>query len=236
MNDSAYNKKSAESYTQVVQPFLSNIQAEGVTPQAAITNLLQTAASLQMGSALVKAQTITRLIGAYGVDIQTLSDILTDTYKPTEEDRINQAVDERMAPYNQQQQAQAQQVSFEEDQARQSVRAETDAWSEGAEFVKEVGADMADLLDMAGKRSQSLTLDEAYDKACQMNPEIRKVLNQREAAARAKENGVVNRKKRRAGTSVTGSPNGGKPGAMQHDNSLRGAIESAFDEAEENVH
>ncbi len=230
MNDSSHNKKTAESYTQVVQPFLNNIQAEGVTPQAAITNLLQTAASLQMGSSLVKAQTITRLIGAYGVDIQTLSDILTDTYKPTEEDRINQAVDERMAPYNQQQAQYQQQSQYEEQQTRESIHAETDAWSESAEFIKEVGPDMADLLEIASKRGSELTLDDAYDKACQMNTEIRKIINQREAAARAKETNKSARKKKRAGSSIVGS-SAGKPGAMQ-DTSLRGALEAAWDDAD----
>ncbi len=229
-NESAEYRKSAESYTAAVQPFLPNIQAEGVSPQAAIANLLQTAASLQMGSALVKAQTITRLIGAYGVDVQTLSDVLTDTYKPTEEDRVNAAVDARMRPYNEQQALQTQQQTYDEQKNRETVHAETDAWSESAEFVKDVGVDMADLLDMASNRGQPLTLDEAYEKACQMNPDVRKILNQREAAARAKENGKATRKRKRAGSSVVGTSSG-KPGAMQ-DTSLRGALEAAWDDVE----
>lgn len=230
MNDSAQHRKTAEGFQQAVQPFLSQIQAEGVSPPQAVYNLLQTAASLQGGSALVKAQTITRLIGAYGVDIQTLSDVLTDKHEPSEEDRVNAQVDARMAPFNAQQQQQAQQAQQYEADNRAQIRAETDVWTQSAEFITEVGADMADLLEMAGTRNQELTLQDAYDKACRMNPEVHKIITQRAGAEKAKERAKANKSKRKAGSSVSGTVSG-SPGAMQN-NSLRGALEAAWDEAE----
>lgn len=229
MQENATNRNTAKEYESVVAPFMNNIRAEGVSPAVAVTNLLQTAASLQGGSALVKAQTITRLIGAYGVDIQTLSDVLTDKYQPTEEDKIATEVQKRMQPYQQHLNQQNQYTQNQEVQYTNNIKAETDVWAEGAEFVNDVGGLMADLLEGASRRGATLTLDDAYGQACKIHPDISKIITQREAATAAKANAKNNRGKRIAGTSVTGAGVGASSAAVP--NTIRGALEAAWDDS-----
>jgi hypothetical protein len=67
--------------------------------------------------------------------------------------------------------------------AQERSAAAVQEFSAKAEFLDDVREDMADLLEGAARRGVALTMEEAYDRACHMNPDIRRVLQQRESAA-----------------------------------------------------
>ena len=50
------------------------------------------------------------------------------------------------------------------------------------EFFADVKQDMADMFDLATKRGQKISLQDAYDKAVAINPQISGVLNKRQTA------------------------------------------------------
>jgi hypothetical protein len=82
--------------------------------------------------------------------------------------------------------------------------------------------DMADLMDMAAKRGQAMSMEQAYEKAVLMHPQISQIIS-----ARSSQGSMQN--KRRAASSVSGSLGG--PGGHSEPDSTRAAIEDAWNRA-----
>ena len=85
----------------------------------------------------------------------------------------------------------------------------------------DVSADMADLLDFYAARGENLSIQEAYDKACAMNPEILAVKKSRETQQTLAS-------KKAAATSIHGT-RGGSPAPVTATSSMADDIASAWD-------
>jgi hypothetical protein len=109
-------------------------------------------------------------------------------------------------------------------QANQQVAGEITQFAQDPknEFYRDVAGDMADILDMASKRNLNMSLHDAYTRACQLHPEVSKILMGRTSAP--------TQKQRRAASSISGSPGGSGDDSLQSD-SVRDAIERAWDMA-----
>jgi molybdopterin-guanine dinucleotide biosynthesis protein len=105
------------------------------------------------------------------------------------------------------------------------------AGDEKNEFFEDVRTIMADYLEVAANSRRLMTLQEAYDRACMDVPEIKKILAQRAEAAKATPSGDELVRKRRAASSVTGSPNSGSK--LNEDASLHDTIAAQFEKAED---
>ena len=79
---------------------------------------------------------------------------------------------------------------------------------------------MADILDLAANRNRNMTLQEAYDQACHLNPQIRQIIQARGSQATVQS-------KRKAGSSIYGTPSGN--GSAASPDSMRHAIENAWE-------
>ncbi len=217
-----------QEFQQVVQPFEGFIKAEGATPMQAVGNLLQTAATLQGGSQQQKASRVAELIKHYGVDIRTLDSLLAGEQPETGPnaqfgDMLNQA----MAPVNQfmQQQQNVQQQQFAEQQ--QNTQSELSAFEAAHEFVPDVRMDMADLMEMAGRRNEPMTLEQAYEKAIMLRPDIKQVIDQRKAAANAQGSNRTLNLKRSAAVSMPGGD--AAHGTGQGPSTMREQLQAAWD-------
>jgi hypothetical protein len=123
---------------------------------------------------------------------------------------------------NQFQQAQAQAMYQQQAQAQNEVA----QFLNQAEFGEDVREDMADILETAQKRGKSMTLQEAYEAATYMNPSVRKVMQQRQAAQGAQVQTQAAQRAKAAAVSVSGSA---PVGAMQQPSTdIRSAIEAAI--------
>jgi hypothetical protein len=218
----AENAKRAQAMDDVLKPYESLFTTNG-GPQNTIKALLSTGATLQMGSPMQKVNMVAQIIKEFGVDVPTLDQVLVGEQpeQPPAGDPqyvqqvVQQAVQQAVAPY---QQAQQQAVQ----QSQQQVQNElvTFATNPKNEFYHDVKLDMADILDLAAQRGLELSLEDAYERACLMNPEVSRVMNSRTQQQQVQ-------RKRRASVSVSGSPAG--PGAAPDPANLRGAIEAAWD-------
>ncbi len=135
---------------------------------------------------------------------------------------IDQRVQQALQPYQQfiQQQQQQQQRQQMEQQSR--VASEITTFASTHEFYNDVAGDMADFLDIAAKNNRPMTLDEAYQRACALNPQISQILQARNAAPTPQQ--------KRAASTLRGNGLGG-PGAAAEPDSLHAAIEAAWDTA-----
>ena len=217
----AESAQRAQAMDQALAPYQQLFAMNGGRPAETINGLLQTASVLQMGSPVQRAQTVANLISQFGVDIRTLDGLLANGQVP--EDAPQQA---QLPPdYEEMKQYVAQMKQREAQQAQvgqQQIMSEIQQFASNPqnEFYNDVAQDMADILEMAGKRNMNLPLDEAYRRACQLHPEVSKIINSRAA--------VPSQSKRRAASSVTGSPGGTGDNSLQSD-SIADAISRAWD-------
>tara|TARA_R110000764_G_scaffold81123_1_gene160799 strand:- start:6330 stop:7412 length:1083 start_codon:yes stop_codon:yes gene_type:complete len=205
----------------------------GDTPMEAVGNLFNTVANLRMGTQNEKAQIISGLINDFGVDINTLDNTLVGS-APSQSDQQNSELEtiisNRLAPFEEmlgQQNAYRQQ---QETQQQESANNEVQQFSKNAEFLSDVRHDMADFIDMASNRGQPMTIQEAYNKACALNPQIQSVLQQRAQQDKFKGNNTTMANKRLAASSITGSKGG--VGGGNNGGSMRDTIAAAWDGAD----
>ena len=231
MQNTAEARRTHEEFSKLSQQYgavLSGIA--GNNPIEVAGTLFNTVANLRMGSPIQKAQIIADMISNFGVDINTLDSAIVGQAPPPEQQQDSQLermLAERLAPFEQmmgQQNAYAQQQKVQQQEA---ANTEVATFAQNAEFFNDVRQDMADLVDMADKRGYQITMQEAYDKACALKPEIQAVLTERQQrqSLMAGNSSIAN--KRLAASSVNGRQIGGGGGSSAM--SMRDTIASAWD-------
>lgn len=231
LSQSAASRKLAEDFTAIVRPYEHLIRSSGVEPLKAVQNLMNTAAGLQVGTPQQKASIVAEIIKNYGVDIPTLDQMLSGSYKPGPESNIERMIAQRMAPVDQL----LSRLQSHEQQTTQQLQTESASTIEQfeasgkAEFLEDVREDMADLLEVAARRGRSMTLEQAYEMACNQHPDIAKIVEQRRAAEKATAaNSAAHRARLASASLPAGAPasmGGGTPTKGR-----RAALEKAFDD------
>ena len=217
----AENAKRAEGMDRVLQPYQQYLAMNG-GPAQTINTLLQTGAGLQMGTPIQKAQMMAGLIQQFGVDIQALDQLLVgQTPREKPENQFNQLLDQRLAPLQQKLSQYEQREHQLAQQAQAKVAEEVNSFGSTHEFYNDVRSSMADALDLAAQRGQEMSMEQAYNLACQMHPQISQILATRKAAPTAGQ--------RRAASSITGTKGG--EGGTDANASLRASIEQAWESA-----
>lgn len=228
-----------DNFNGIVQSYAPVLAAEGVqNPLQAVESLFGAVARLRMGTPMQKAQEVQYIIQQYGIDIPTLDHVLSTGQsavgngQPADPNlaHINQVLDQKLGPVQQFMNTVQQNHQHAQQTERVNAENQVSAFSETAEFISDVREDMADLIDLAAQRGKVMTLQQAYDLACQQNPEIKKVLDDRAEAERlAKASENLQDKKHAAG-SISGKKggSGGSPVAA----SLRDTIAQAWEEQE----
>jgi hypothetical protein len=219
------------SYLQnLEQRYGHAIQAEGAKNVIeAAENLMGVATKLRFGTPVEKASLIANYVRHYGIDIQMLDNALAglppvpagaQPQGPAggqfQDPRVDQLLQQIESAKQQRQQ-----------QAFQAAADEVETFGSDKEFFADVRDTMADLLEVASRRGLDLTLQDAYDRACLMNPDIAKVIEARRAAQAGGNRMRSTQAARNAASSVRGTPasvSTSQPG------DLRGAIESAIEQ------
>jgi hypothetical protein len=220
------NAQRAEQMDQAIAPFAQYMQMNG-GPGQSIKGLLETGSMLQMGSPHQKAQVVAQIISQFGVDIQSLDNMLVGKGPSQEAEQNSQfqsMVNNAVAPMQQQLAGyqQRDQQNYQQQQQQIGSEIQTFANDPKNEFYSDVSLRMAEELEMASNAGRQLGLPDAYDLAVRANPEIFKIVQARQAAQ-----SLGN--KRKAATSIHGTQTGvaDKTGAA----SLRNTIEDAWDNA-----
>lgn len=178
LQESAQARQGFERVQKVLQPFLPHLQASGVEPVAAIENLFRAEYTLRSGTPAQKAQMIAQMMGSYGVDVETLAATLEGSPPPQNAQQAQPFRDTRLdALLGQVQQTQHRRSAT----VRAKAAEELQAFQANAPYLDDVRDEMADLMTAARQRGKPLTLQQAYDKACLLNDDVRTVLEQRKA-------------------------------------------------------
>lgn len=236
MAQTADDRRTAQNFNQLCTAYAPVFAGEGMGDNylGGVQGLMNICAELQQGGVAQKAQRIAGLIQHYGVDIEALDTVLSGQQPSPEQQgnqQIQQYLDQRLAPVNE--------LMSTINQNRQNQQYQIEA--EAEQSIGEFGADpqnvyfenvryaMADFLDMAGHNGQEMSLQEAYDRACAMNPEIAGLVAQQRAAQQQESSGQASRRRRQAASSITGRQNSSQ--SMTGGQDMRSLIETAWDEA-----
>lgn len=224
----AEGRRFAESFHKAIEPYRAVMAAEGATdPIQTVQNLMQTVTGLRMGTPIQKADIVARIINVYGVDIPTLDSLLSGNSDPKvqQQSELDRLLAERMAPYEQFMRQQQIQQQTQQQQVFQQAASVVEQFAAQNEFLDdpEIANSMADLLEMSANRGRSMTIQQAYDQAVRLHPEISKIVDQRTAAKAAQSVAAA----KAASSSVKGSPMGAGPATG--DNSIRASLLASMD-------
>lgn len=234
LQETADARKTAEAVMKTIEPYQAFIRAENSNPLQAIDNLMSTAARLRTGTAPELAQMVAGIVNQFGIGrfgngfIDMLDGALAGQTPQQDPQQlaIQQVLDQRLAPMQNMltQFQQAQQL--QQQQAAQAAQSEVAAFLERAEFGNDVRDDMADLIEAAQRRGQTLSLPEAYKKACLMNDTVRSVISQRIKSQGAQQTTQAAQKAKSAAVQVSGAAPRGA--LKQESTDVRSAIEAAI--------
>lgn len=230
MSQAGRIRQVAEEYQSVILPFENVIRSMGSTPKAAITDVMQTATAMIVGSQEQKIAVMVELVDRYGVDLPKLDKALTDwmTNKgkggtgqpPASAQPLDPRIMQQLQPLFQLQQR----LTEAEGQKQVQLQAEAAIAINSVAnepYFADVRDDMADIMEISAKRGVVMTIKQAYDKACQLNPEVSKLLPKpgrtpSDALARA----------RRAASTVRGAPGSA---VLSGKTDRRSQLEAAWD-------
>lgn len=233
LRQSAQARQMAQDFQNVVNPFLPMIQSQGSNPMQAVKNLMTTAAGLTVGTQQQKAQIVREIIQNYGIDIATLDAVLAGSPipqgQPGQQMQQSAAPPPWASPIFQFMNSVQQQRQQREQQMMEDAHAETEAFAQKHEFFEDVREEMADLMEVAAKRGKILSMEDAYKQAIGFDPELSKVVSQREAAKRSQSQQQNIQRNRNAASSISGGPKGGPASPSGGDDSRRSALSEAWD-------
>ena len=234
MEQTAGQRQFIDAFERTVRPFEMFIRAEQSTPLQAVEHLMQTAAGLRVGTPEHKVGLIASMIRNFNVDLKMLDTVLDNILNggnnplPPAQQQPQQFRDPRLDQILQQQ------AMWREQQEQQEAEGMRGALMQFAhdpkhEFYEDVRMTMADLIEMAGKRGEVLTVDEAYRRACQLDPGVSKILFQRQ---NARQTGALTQaalRAKRAAASITGDTTPHDGATVPRDDSVRAALEAAIE-------
>lgn len=233
MESTAQARKTHDAFSNLTQQYGSVLSGVmGDTPMETVGNLFSTVANLRMGSPIQKAQIVADLIKDFGVDINTLDSAIVGaapSQQQSQSNEVQRLVQEQMAPF---QEMMGQQNAYKQQMDSQRTTAannEVQAFSQNAEFLNDVRLDMADMIDAASARGVNMSMEDAYNKACAINPQISAVMSQRQQQANLTASTNTMATKRAAASSISGRQVGGGGGSGPM--SMRDTIASAYDNA-----
>lgn len=207
----------ARAFEQAIAPYAQNIQQLGLDAPQAIQRLLHADHTLRHSDPATKAQYLQSLAQEYGVDLNLAQQ--PQNIDPQMQYLMNQLNELRQTQQVWQNSLQQQEQTKANHELAQFATADK-------EHFDAVRNDMADLLE-AGKAQ---TLQDAYEMAIWMRPDIRQTLIERQQteARRQQEEQARNQRARAASVSVRGSsPTSSSSQTVA--GSLRDILEAQFD-------
>lgn len=210
------HSERARAYDQAIAPYQQHLQSLGVDAPTAISALMRADMTLRNGDPATKAQYFQQLAREYGIDLGQIQN-------QPQMDPQTQYLMQQMHNLRQQQQMWQNQVQQQE-QARVQSEIAQFATADKPHFDA-VRNEMADLLE-SGKAK---TLQEAYETAVWMRPDIRQSLidQQKQDAQRKAAEQLTAQRAKTAAVSVKGS-SPSSAGAQAPKGSLRDILAAQF--------
>ena len=223
LNDAKEHRVAGAKFQSIADRYAQVFAAEGAPdPITGVEELIKTVTALQMGSPAQKAAKIAGFIQHYGVDVETLDDILSG--EVSGRGQQPPPLDPRVESLITNLENEKRQTMFRRNQA---AITEVQQFKSSVEFYDAVANDMADMVELADKRGYVMPLQEAYDKCCALNAEVSQVMSKRAAEKALLGDKTTLDAKRNASSSIRGVI-GGDVSTDKSDMSMRDIMSEAW--------
>lgn len=228
LSQAVENKTFRDTFKETIAPFAQLMATNRMDPVAVTRDALQFVSAMHTAPAGHKAQLLANMVKTFDIPVEALAAALDGQpqaqgqgQQPQQFDPSQIAAQVRQQVLQELQQSRAQ---------RQTQKAAQDAatFAEAHEFFDDVREDMADLMEIADRRGVALSMEDAYNRACKMHPEVSRVFQQREAAKAATASTAATQRARDAASSVKSQPLAPMNGAQPRTN--REAVERAWEQ------
>ena len=225
------------AFESTLRPYEMFIRQEGSNPLGAIQYLMGMAAEMRIGTPHSKANMVADLVTTHGVDLRLLDAMLAQRFglieqgngaAPPQGAYPQQPAQFRDPRVDQMLAMQAMAAQNAQEAEAQEIYQHAASFASSHEFFEDVRMDMADMIEMAARRGQVLTVQSAYEKACNLNEEVSKILRQREASSNAKGLTQAALRARRAAAGIKGDTTTHGSTVPAND-TVRAALEAAFE-------
>jgi hypothetical protein len=237
--DSAPIRQLGAEIQKVVAPYAELIEREGSTPVQAIASLLDTRARLNSADPVTRAHMGAAIVKEFGIDISLLDSALANQPMPQPAadpmlmHQMQKMIEQKIAPIQQVTQTfeQFARQQSERQTAEEAAKIETFASSREHMANHDIREAMADILELADRRKFPITLEQAYNQACSLHPEISKIMIARSTSSSAQQQRQAAQRSRSAAVSVSGSPTG-IAGEQTPGDDIRSHLEAAMTQVE----
>lgn len=206
LQEAAVTRKFVDRFNEITSPYKALIEAEGAEPLNAFHDYLKTATLLRTGNPVDKARMVAQLVTQYGIPLQALDAYLAQVIQggalPPPQQPFGQPPQSPEFKDPRVDQLLADMQSRERDQVTREI--DTFRSDPAHEFFDDVRATMADVMDAASRRGVTLSMHEAYLRACQIEPDVKKVLDTRAAQANVSQSARTLAAARHAASSLPG--------------------------------
>lgn len=191
LSDSAEARKLSGTVQQLLTPYMPRFQQMNAHPFHAINELLKADQILSTAPKEQRAQMVAKIIKDYSVDIEALDAALSGQAQTDPvEARVQTLLKQQLAPFQEFMSHQQRQAQETAKQAEDRMVGELKSMSDDTEkypHFNDVKGDMADIYEIQAKKGVYLSLDQVYNRAIAMNPEVsREVATKQADEARRK--------------------------------------------------
>ena len=172
LRENATIRSNLQSVNQVVNPHMDWLQAEKENPIELIGRMFNMERVTRFGTPEQKADLAAEYLIAYDIDLQQLDTILAKRLNTPQQQKqpdinylVQQQVEREMAPYREQQYKQQQNTDAE-------IQNELAAFADTHPYFEDVRMEMSDLIELASRRNQVLSLEDAYKRATMFSPDL----------------------------------------------------------------
>lgn len=213
-----------EQFDKAVRPYQQLFAMNNVSPPQMVGQLMQVASTLQMGTPAQKAQLVANLTKQFGVDIEQLDSFLAGEPVDDKTSELDRALEQRLQPLQEKLSQYEKMFQQQHQKSQAQVANELQSFANNPEhkYFPYVREEMADILEVSARRGVQISLKDAYERACLMNPRVAQQIQRNQLTEKA----AV---KQKAASSIHGTM-GGAPSTPEV-SSWGDALSRAFDNA-----
>ena len=214
LRETKNERQFAHQVMETLQPYQAFIKADQVSPMQAIDNMMSTVAMLRTGTADQIAQVLSEVTQKYGIGrfgkefVGKLDSALSGQVPKPEDEQKNQfrqEIQKELQPIKEFQQQFTQRQQQQMQQKEQEAYQYLHNFAQEHEYFQDVAEDISAILEAAQQRGKQITLEQAYDMACNINPEIKPLIEKKRQSETAKSQNEVAQKAKRASVGIRGS-------------------------------
>jgi hypothetical protein len=200
LQETAEARRTVETVQKTLAPFEGVARASGMDVMSYAGSVMQTAAMLFQGPQGNRAALIAHLIKQAGVNPEDVNPYLSGEAAPPVAQARQPAFDPRAEVHRV---LQEERQREEVERTRQTVE---EFKASEPEFLNDVWPDMVAIIEGDKRSGRNPDLKRAYDRACKLNEDVSKILEQRKAAETARTAQAATQRTRAAASSIRSQP------------------------------